>query len=363
MRIDRLDVTWLSAAVPETFDLGGVFGGTEAMKNAWRDPSSAPPAPLAWRYPWLDNAGGRIAEDTLHWENWCDMTFTGESREPFVNRLLTLAVPLVADTTTTTAGPVTGGTIERAELFLHPWAVSSAMTAKFRFPQGVDLAAAAGAVTAFRHVAEVTAPGIGPTKGVDPVTLGDDLVAAALKERGLRRSGTRFPHAVVATVIAGDPEPRSAASPTNQTFCDAMRELAGDALPGVPMAWIKVDTGTGSCVETLLCDVLTTGVSQWFHHAIGKMPTNPQHRTLTWHRRTVLRLIVLRSVHLLCKAHASPTLPGWLQDLRIDLLRMMAAHYGPSKAYGEYLAQAYVDVHGINELFGDPTLKLKAACP
>jgi hypothetical protein len=143
-----------------------------------------------------------------------------------------------------------------------------------------------------------------------------------------------------------------------------MHELAGDPDAGSPFRWIKVQTAGGpECVETKLVEVLTTGVAQWFSAAIAKQPDDVSQRTLTQHRRTTLRMVVLRSVHAFLDRPPLPADPLWLASTASDLRRLAGIHYGPARTQPNFLAQAYIDLHGLNAQVGNPTRQADARCP
>ena len=294
--------------------------------------------------------------------------FTGETKPEFIGELLKMGVPLLSHTQLVDHGSPYPTTSRLAELFLHPWAVSAAVSTTLQLPPDSGITAAAAAATAFRSSAALSATGLGPTVPTDPVALAEALAEAsvALTKTTIDPSEPQLEPVVVTTVVDGDPGPKSAARPVaqNAAFCDALQELAGDPQPGSAVRWIKtVTTGDPECVETRICNVRTTGVAHWFHDAIQSKPAERMYRTTTLHRRTVLRLIVLRSVHALLDRNPQPADPAWLQVRSAELGELLRRHYGPSKRHPNFLAQSYIDLHQLNAALGNPTAQAKASCP
>ena len=369
MNLDSVRITWLSTRVPTTMRPGGVLPGGAAITGAWSDPGSAPPLPFAWRHPWLDPTAQAVEPDRTHWLEWLGLrAFTGKVDPAFVSGLIKAAVPLLADTPLDAVGPTTTPLASvRAELFLHPWAVSSAVSATLRLPANTGIAAAAAAATAFRAQPVLVARGVGPTVATDPASLAEALADASLALTGAATDPAmrQLPPVVVATVIAGDPGPAAQSRPWRTgAFCDAMHVLAGDNDPGSPLHWIKVQTAGGpGCVETKLVQVLTTGVAQWFSGAMATLPADPAQRTGTLHRRATLRMVVLRSIHAFFERPSLPADPLWLASTAGDLRRLAGIHYGPAKDHRDFLAQAYIDLHGLGALLANPTRQFDARCP
>lgn len=382
MKLNTVRITWLSIRVPTSMPEGGIFPETGLITAAWTTPAAVGEAlPYSWRHPWLDTADPPqpVDPDETHWLEWCERpVFTGRFDPPFVSDLIRKAVPLFADaplTVIATAAPLNS---LRAELFLHPWAVSSAVSATLQLPAAADLAAAAAAATAFRAAPNLVSIALASTRPLDPVS-----VAHRLAEQCIAASGAAIDPAmpqldpvVVATVIDGDPGPKHHVrpAPENSSFRDAMHELAGDAQGGAPMRWIKtITTADPYCDETRVINVLRTGVSQWLHDSIEKMPVAKADRTMTVHRRTVLRLIVLRSAHALLERQAAPRAllerqaeprdPWWLPTTVDELTELLIRHYAPSKLHRNLLAQSYIDLHELNPLLRNPTPKYAANCP
>jgi hypothetical protein len=130
------------------------------------------------------------------------------------------------------------------------------------------------------------------------------------------------------------------------------------------LRWIKVQTAGGpACVQTKLVQVLTTGVAQWFAGAIAVRPDELLDRTGTHHRRATLRMVVLRSMHAFFERPSLAADPLWLASTATELRRLAGIHYGPAKDHRDFLAQAYVDLHGLREQLGGPTKQFDARCP
>lgn len=369
MKLDTLRITWLSNRIPTTLLAGGVLPGSGDVSAAWTAPGSAPPFPFPWRYPWLDPRGKAVGPDDIHWLEWLGLkVFTGGVDPSFVARLMERAVPLLADVPLQAGAAAPPLTSLRAELFLHPWAVSAAVSATLQLPPDTGIAAAVAAATAYRDSQSLVATGLGPAGPATPADLAEGLAEASLALTGATTTPAtaQLPPVVVATVISGDPGARSLTRPVpeNQAFADAMHELAGDFERGSPVRWIRMDSAGGpQCAEARLCQVLTTGVSQWFHDAIETMPRDDAQRTGTRHRRAVLRLVVARSVHALFGRRSQPADPLWLRSTSTELRRLAGIHYGPAKDHRDFLIQAYVDLHELNNVLGNPTRQFLARCP
>ncbi len=366
MKLHTLRITWLSTRVPTTLLLGGLFEDPHLIIRAWRNPSEAKPLPLSCRYPWLDPKGGPV--DMRQWTEWCEVgAFPASPDQRFAQNLVDKAVPLYADTPVTAADTSLTVASLRAEFFLHPWAVSAAVSATLQLPVHSDITAAAAQASAFAAAQFLSIDDVGLADASSPVALSRALATECVHRSGasLDPLSRQLEPVVVATVIDGDPG-RSALtrpSPVNRSFSDAMEELAG-GLSGSPLRWVKtVTTGDPYCDETRICNVLTTGISQWFHNAIAKRPRSQDYYTTTLHRRAALRLMVLRSIHGLLDRQPLPGDPYWLRDLQDKLVDLLRRYYGLGKPHRDFLGQSYVKLHNLNPVLGNPTSAVGAECP
>ncbi len=372
MKLRALRLTWLSTRLPTEFRLGGVLDDADLIKTGWTNPASAKqlgPPWRPWRYPWLDGAGRPVEPDRAHWLAWCELAaFTGDVKPAFVNDLLTKAVPLLADTLLVTnekTAPMKSG---RVELFLHPWAVSCAVSATLQLPADTDVAGAAVAATAFGRSQSV-AVGVEPANPTDPPSLAKRLAehgVVALTGTEIDPTVPQLDPLVVATVIDGEPGSKSQTAPVsgNQLFCDALQALAGDSEKGSSVRWIKtIMTGDAECDPTRITNVRRSGVAQWFHDAIESSPSDIRYRTGTRHREAVLRLVVLRSAHALVERSVRSSDPGWMGSMAETVTQLLRRHYGLAGSDRNFLPQSYIDLHRLNASLRDPTSPEKAKCP
>jgi hypothetical protein len=104
-------------------------------------------------------------------------------------------------------------------------------------------------------------------------------------------------------------------------------------------------------------------VAQWSQGALIARPKDPLLQTSGVHRSAVLQWSTLAAIHGLLVSQPTARDPGWFDTLRADHGRLLGRLYGPYSQHLDWLAQAYVRAHAIEEQLSNPRISVDGVCP